>query len=334
MRGSTDDSRSLVWVAAICVLALVLRIFVIVNTVESGIFADMQDYYDRAVHLVKTGTLWPDAFRVPLFPIVTAAIFKAFGESLVAVRVAQALLGAATVALTYVLARRVTSDRGARWAAFIVAIYPALLLYVVYLMAETLFTFFVVLALVLWSRERSRDAFFAGMVIGLATLTRSTGVAVLAGIGLTELLRLVWRRHDGALGLMTRAALLVGHVIALHASRSGTGLCTESAIDALKRREVGHELLDRTVGLLTGGGHQPKPHERGCSHTTLGKEHRGIAPTSYRTRQAGTSILCEVRRAAPGALAQSARNQAQRGISGKPRPSKPRLTACAGRKSR
>ena len=126
----------------------------------------------------------------------------------------------------------------------------------------------------------------------------------------------------------------VGHVIALHASRSGTGLCTESAIDALKRREVGHERLDRTVGLLTGGGHHPKPHEKGCSHTTLGKEHRRIAPTSYRTRQAGTSILCEVRRAAPGALAQSARNQAQRGISGKPRPSKPRLTACAGRKSR
>jgi 4-amino-4-deoxy-L-arabinose transferase-like glycosyltransferase len=215
MPGSPSQRR-LFWVGGTCALALALRAIVIANTQESGIFADMQDYHDRAVHLLRTGTLWPDAFRVPLFPMFVAGIFKLFGQSLVAVRIAQALLGAATVALTYALARRITTERGAVFAAFIVAIYPALLLYSVYLMAETLFAFLAVLALTLWATDRPRLALAAGLAIGAATLTRSTGLAVAGGIALAEAFRLIAVRDEvGGRTLARGSLMLLGFAIVL-----------------------------------------------------------------------------------------------------------------------
>jgi 4-amino-4-deoxy-L-arabinose transferase-like glycosyltransferase len=143
-------------------------------------------------------------------------VFKLFGPSLLAVRIGQAVLGTVTVACTYVLARRVTSERGARASAIAVAVYPALLLYTVYLMAETLFMCLAVLGLVLWSRERPWSALAAGAVIGLATLTRSTGFAALFGVVLADAIRLVLRRHTGAFAIVARAlVLLLGFALVL-----------------------------------------------------------------------------------------------------------------------
>jgi 4-amino-4-deoxy-L-arabinose transferase-like glycosyltransferase len=216
MPGSDSERRSLLWLAVICALALALRAVVIANTQEAGIFADMQDYHDRAVHLLRTGTLWPDAFRVPLYPIFIAGVFKLFGESLVAVRIAQAVLGVATVALTYAVAKRVTTEGGALIAASVVAIYPALVLYSVYLMAETLFAFFVVLAIALWTIERPWAALATGVAIGAATLTRSTGMAVAGGIVLAEAFRLITRNAEMGNRTLARIALvLVGFALVL-----------------------------------------------------------------------------------------------------------------------
>lgn len=216
MPGLASDKRSVVWLAVICAFAFMLRAGVIINTQQMGVFADMQDYHDRAVHLLRTGTLWPDAFRVPLFSIFIAGIFKIFGPSLLAVRMAQAMLGVATVALTYGLARRVTTTRGALGAAVVVALYPALLLYSAYLMAETLFIFFAVFALTLWAIERPWAALAAGLAIGAATLTRSTGLAIVGGIVLAETVRLVRHRDELVGARMARVALLaVGFAIVL-----------------------------------------------------------------------------------------------------------------------
>jgi 4-amino-4-deoxy-L-arabinose transferase-like glycosyltransferase len=215
MRGLASD-RSAIWIGAITVLAFTLRIAVVLNTQQSVLLADMQDYHDRAVHLLNTGTLWPDAFRVPFYPIFVAGVFTLSAHSLIAVRIVQALLGAATVALTFVVAQRVTRKRGALVAALVVAIYPALLLYSVYLMSETLFTFLIVLGLALWAIERPWAALASGLVIGAATLTRSAGLALAAGIALAEAIRLMTARHQGTSQMIVRAGLLAGgFVIAL-----------------------------------------------------------------------------------------------------------------------
>jgi 4-amino-4-deoxy-L-arabinose transferase-like glycosyltransferase len=216
MPGSDSESRDVRWLAAICVLALMLRVIVIANMLDAKLFADMQEYHDRAMHLLKTGTLFPDAFRVPLYPMFIAAVIKVFGPNLVAVRLAQAVLGTGTVGLTYFLARRVVPPRAALAAAFVVAVYPALLLYSAYLMAETLFSFLVVLTLVLWLKRRVWAAMAAGVVLGAATLTRSVGLALIGGIALVQVWRIVIRRDVIDRPAPTRlAALLAGLAVAM-----------------------------------------------------------------------------------------------------------------------
>jgi 4-amino-4-deoxy-L-arabinose transferase-like glycosyltransferase len=180
------------YLAGLCLLAFGLRAMVVANTQQMGLFADMQEYHDRATHLLNTGALPADAFRVPLFPIFIAAVYRMFGQHLLAVRLAQALLGTITVALTYFIARRIASNKGALCASLVVAVYPALLLYSAYVMAETIFACLAVAALALWGSHRWWTALLAGLAVGAATLTRSVGLALLAGIVLGELWRLVW----------------------------------------------------------------------------------------------------------------------------------------------
>ncbi len=202
--------------AGICVVGLALRCLVIGNTLSAGVFSDMQDYYDRAVHLLTTGSLAGDAFRSPLFPVFMAGIWKLFGQTMLAPRLAQAALGTLTVALTYLLARHITTRRGALIAASIVAVYPALLLYSVYLLSETLCSFLVVLGIVLWLDRRQWTGLLAGIVVGAALLTRGAGGGAISGIILAEAYLLLVRREQFNRAKALRGALLiVGCSIAL-----------------------------------------------------------------------------------------------------------------------
>lgn len=176
---------------------------------ELQLFSDMQDYHDRAVHLLRTGRLFPDALRVPGYPVFLALLFRLAGPGFLAVQVLQALLGTATVALTYLLARPVVGPRRAPAAALAVAVYPALLLYPAYLMSETLFSFLALLALAGWLASGVGSAAVAGLALGAATLTRSVGWAVLGGILLAEGWRLVVRRERANRVALARLALLL-----------------------------------------------------------------------------------------------------------------------------
>jgi 4-amino-4-deoxy-L-arabinose transferase-like glycosyltransferase len=209
MPGLPSRHRRVDGLAVVCLIAFALRLFVVLSLRDMGLFADMQEYHDRALHLLNTGTLPADAFRVPVFSILMAGIYKVFGPHLLAIRLAQALMGTVTVALTYAAARRVVSSRGALLAAFLVAIYPALLLYTAYTMAETTFTLFVMVAIVLWLRLGWWAALGAGLATGAATLTRSVGVAVVVGVVVTALWNILTRRPPHATRVVTRLALFV-----------------------------------------------------------------------------------------------------------------------------
>lgn len=216
MPGSNSQPRVLAWLNLICITGFLLRAYVIAHMRSMGLFADMQEYHDRAIHLLQTATLTPDAFRVPLYPIFMAGIYALTGPELVVVRMAQAVLGSITIVLTYVAARRVVSARGALFAAFIVAFYPALILYSAYTMAETLFTFLALLALVLWLSPHVWTGLAAGLVVGLATLTRSVGLAVVGGILLAEIVSMARRRTmPERLAIVRSALFVVGLTVAL-----------------------------------------------------------------------------------------------------------------------
>ncbi len=148
----------------------------------------MQDYQTRALHLLHKGRFYPDAFWPPGYPLFLTSVYALAGESLLAVRIVQALLGALTTGLTYLLARRLTTARSARGAALVVALYPALVLNTVSLLSENLFIPLVLAGLWLSCGEGRRAALIGGCFLGAAMLTRSAGSAAIGAIVVVSLL--------------------------------------------------------------------------------------------------------------------------------------------------
>jgi len=178
----------------ILALALVVRIAVIVATPHFRPIFDAHDY-DRTALSIAHGHGYPDsqfrpgestAFRPPLYPLVLAAVY-AVGGHWSAGRVLNALLGVAVVALVFLIAQRLWGRRTAVVAGVLAAIFPPLVTFAATLLSESLFIA-LVLAAVLATLEyrRSRHlgwAVAAGVVCGLAALTRANGILLVVGAG-------------------------------------------------------------------------------------------------------------------------------------------------------
>lgn len=116
-------------------------------------------------------------FNPPLYPYFLAATHAAFG-SLLAIKVAQALVSSLLIPAVYRVALKVFGGRSAVAAACFAAFYPELIWYSAHFWCETLF-----LSILWWAIERAlstdetssvRTAAFAGALFGLAVLTRET----------------------------------------------------------------------------------------------------------------------------------------------------------------
>jgi 4-amino-4-deoxy-L-arabinose transferase-like glycosyltransferase len=183
-------TRDILAAVLVGIAAVLPRIGIVASYPAAGLIADMLDYFDRARHLFEHGRLYPDAFRVPAYPVAIAGSFATFGEGLLAPRILQCAILTLLAMATYALARRSMDRRWAVMAGLIVAWYPGLLLYTLYVMAEPLFTLFVVLAVLCVSYGRHSIAMLgAGVCAGLATLTRQAGVAVAAALVLWPVLQ-------------------------------------------------------------------------------------------------------------------------------------------------
>ena len=171
-------------IAGWAIVAVAARLAVSWASADSGVFADMAQYHERAVHLATTGSLYPDALRGPGYPALLAVVYRLFGVSFWGARVANALVGGALALVAGWLARRAGADERAWMASAIVALYPGLVLSSVYLMPEGLYTLLAMLALLLVRHRSLSIAALAGAVAGLAILTRSVGVSlvVVAGV--------------------------------------------------------------------------------------------------------------------------------------------------------
>ena len=166
-------------IAGWAVVAVAARLAVSWASAESGVFADMAQYHERAVHLATTGTFFPDALRGPGYPALLALVYRLGGVSFWGARVANAFVGGALAGVTGLLARRAGADDRAWIASAVVALYPGLVLSSVYLMPEGLYTLLAMLALLLVRHRSMPLAGAAGVVTGVAILTRSVGVTLL-----------------------------------------------------------------------------------------------------------------------------------------------------------
>jgi 4-amino-4-deoxy-L-arabinose transferase-like glycosyltransferase len=122
----------------------------------------------------------PTAEHPPLYPLMLAALSKIGVSSVDAQRMFNVTVGTGTVLLVALLARRIASERTALLAAFLCAAYPAFIAADGTLMSETLFGALVASAMLQTLRWRevpslSRAA-GVGVLVGLATLTRSEGI--------------------------------------------------------------------------------------------------------------------------------------------------------------
>ena len=143
---------------------------------------DERDYNQLAVNLVEKGELSLEghlcSIRPPLYPAVVAGVYACCGlENYQAVRVLQAILALATVALLYLLGSEIYDRRIGAWAAGFYCFYPSMLGQASLLLSETLFTFWLTLGCLAVVRFFHRQAIgylvLGGVVIGLGALTRS-----------------------------------------------------------------------------------------------------------------------------------------------------------------
>jgi 4-amino-4-deoxy-L-arabinose transferase-like glycosyltransferase len=195
-----------------------------------------QKYMQLQVPAVYDPQGFLTTFRAPLYPAFLALVYWFNGINagrFFAARLAQALLGACLVPLTYWLARKLFPDylKAARLAAWMVAFYPLLVIYPLALATENLFFVLLLAALLAlaWAAVSRRTRFFvlAGLLLGLAALTRSI---LFVFVGLAILWVFFWlheRRNALFMTLvfiltivpwMIRNSLLTGHLTGIETS--------------------------------------------------------------------------------------------------------------------
>ncbi len=144
------------------------------NLIAQGVF------YDRRI----LGHTYPTALHPPLFSMLLSVVALAGGVHLLPQRIAGCLVGCCSVVLLALLGRRVAGERAGTIAGTVAAVYPPFVTADGSIQAEPLYVLLVVIALLLaWALVDApsiKRAIALGAVIGLAALTRTEGVFLLA----------------------------------------------------------------------------------------------------------------------------------------------------------
>jgi 4-amino-4-deoxy-L-arabinose transferase-like glycosyltransferase len=230
----------------ILAVALAARIAVIVATPDFMPHFDAADFHRHATSIAdgngyppsQLRVEGPSAFRPPLYPAALAGV-QVVGGGLDAERVLGALLGVVAVLLIFLIAQRIWERSVALVAAGIAAVFPPLVTLNASLLSEVLF---VPLALagvlaVLEYRDtrRMRWAIVAGVLCGLAVLTRANGLVLVLAFAIGVWVVRPWR---------SRAALAAPAVVVLATLVTLAPWVVRNTIE-----------FDRFVGITTGGGY-------------------------------------------------------------------------------
>ncbi|MBN2446075.1 MAG: glycosyltransferase family 39 protein [Phycisphaerae bacterium] len=185
------------WGYSIFIVALTLRlVWVVVWSMHQGAelkFPDEELHWQLARNLVHNGSLVSDdgryAARMPLYPLFLAGFAWAGQFGMGAARLAQALMGAATAWLAFMITHRPFGNRAAVIAGLLVACDPYGVFFCGLLLTEVLFTFVsVALVYAAWlvARQTREGPGMVGLALlgPLAILTRpsSAGWIVLLWI--------------------------------------------------------------------------------------------------------------------------------------------------------
>jgi 4-amino-4-deoxy-L-arabinose transferase-like glycosyltransferase len=186
-------------------------------TAGTGSFDDPDNYLPLAQSLAAGEGLTikgrPTAYRPPLYPLLLSPILKLSGERAIAmIAVFHLVLGAATVAVTALAARRwgLTSWRVAA-AAWIVAVDPVLAWQSRFIMTESLTAFLCAAALAALTLPGRPGPVLAAFFLGMASLSRPSilpGAFLIVFAGLLDS-QCGWRDRLARCAAMSLAVLLM-----------------------------------------------------------------------------------------------------------------------------
>jgi len=176
----------------ILLVALIVRGIMWVALPRQGLISDEGEYLSAAWWLAQgRGFAWHQNYlwtRAPLYPLFIAAHLRLFGDGLAAIAGTQTALSLLNILLIHLLARRITPPAlhiAPYLAAFFAALYLPFAIYSQLLLSETLYIslllggFLALTASPATGRRQLAADILAGVLLGLATLTRSQTLFVL-----------------------------------------------------------------------------------------------------------------------------------------------------------
>ncbi len=238
------------WGVAI-VLAAALRLLHLVRFTRSPLAGQLlldHAVYDTWAQRIAAGdwlghgVFWVD----PLYAYALAVIYKLAGHSLLAVRATQCAMGVATVALTGVIARRISGRASVAHAAMLVAaLFPPLIHNEVQIEKATLTTLLATAALAAFVKGTRRSLTLAGLLTGAAVLGRGNLLfAIPAGA-----LALALERRDDAETTVRVAGRDLARASLGRAGRFTLAASAVVGLLTLRNVAVGHEwLLTTSIG--------------------------------------------------------------------------------------
>ena len=200
-------------------------------------------------------------WQPPAFPYMLAILVALFGDDVfTALRVAHALLGAASVVLVYRLARRCVAESTALIAASATALYGPLLYFEGELLSVALevFAYLALILLMLRATERDRwgDWAAAGLVAGLATITRPNVLVFVALAGAMHVARqappVARRRAAGRLLIAAAGLAIVVGPVTLRNAVIGGEFVLVSANGGVNFHIGNHARQDSMVAIHPG----------------------------------------------------------------------------------
>ncbi len=179
--------------------------------------ADAREFDELAQNLIsgKGYQLWeqPTSFRAPGFPLFLAGIYKLFGVNYFAARVAFSLIGAMTVVILFLAARRFTSEPWALLCAFLLALYPHHAYYSIHFLSEPLYTLLLLSAT--WCLLYPADklcigrTILAGVLFGMTALIRPLVLLLMPMIAIWAVLHYRKRWRLAAVSVLIIAAVQI-----------------------------------------------------------------------------------------------------------------------------
>lgn len=177
---------------AMFAVALILRVaYALLSTgLHPRPYSDSVDYDQIAWNLARGlgfsvgegPPVYPTSLRPPVVPWLTSLLYRAIGHHFLGAVLLQCAIGALVSVLVVALGSVMFGGAVGRVAGWLAAIHPLLVFYSGYLMTETAFCAALLAALtasVLWVQTpRPGRALGAGLLWGLATLTRPTAMLV------------------------------------------------------------------------------------------------------------------------------------------------------------